>query len=158
MTRIARVGMIAIGLLSAKISFAGVYSDGLGRCLVSHTSAQDKTQLVRWIFSTMSLHPAVSDTSNLTDADRDKINRSAGMLFERLLTTDCRNETKEALMYEGPFAMQLAFQVLGQAAVGGLLTDPSVAAGVAAFQKYMDANKLRELGPGLAPSQPDPAK
>ncbi len=105
MVRFARVATIAVGLFSASMCSAGVYSDGLARCLVSHTSPQDKTQLVRWIFAIMALHPAVSDTSTVGDSERDKLNRGAGMLFERLLTSDCRNETKEALMYEGPIAI-----------------------------------------------------
>jgi len=145
MARIGQVVTIAVGLLAANICSAGVYSDSLARCLVSHTSAQDKTQLVRWIFAIMALHPAVSDTSTVGDSERDKLNRSAGMLFERLLTSDCRNETKEALMYEGPIAMQTSFQVLGQAAVVGLMSDPKVAAGLADFQRYMDETKLRDL-------------
>ena len=145
MVRIAQVATIAIGLMSANMCSAGVYSDGLARCLVSHTSSQDKTQLVRWIFAIMALHPAVSDTSTVGDAERETLNRNAGTLFERLLTTDCRKETKEALMYEGPLAMQTSFQVLGQAAVVGLMSDPKVAAGMAEFQKYMDSTKLRDL-------------
>jgi hypothetical protein len=153
MVRSAQVAMIAVGLFSASMCTAGVYSDGLARCLVSHTSSEDKTQLVRWIFAIMALHPAVSDTSTVGDSERDKLNRSAGMLFERLLTSDCRNETKEALMYEGPIAMQTSFQVLGQAAVVGLMSDPKVTAGLADFQRYLDETKLRELarpetGPG----------
>jgi hypothetical protein len=154
MVRFARVAAMAAGLFSTSLCSAGVYSDGLARCLVSHTSSQDKTQLVRWIFAIMALHPAVSDTSTVDDSERDKLNRSAGMLFERLLTNDCRNETKEALMYEGPIAMQTSFQVLGQAAVVGLMSDPKVAAGLAGFQKYLDETKLREL----SRPEPTPAK
>ena len=143
--RIAQVAAIALGLLSANMCSAGIYSDGLARCLVSHTSNEDKTLLVRWIFAIMALHPAVSDTITVNDSEREKLNRSAGMLFERLLTDDCRSETKEALMYEGPMAMQTSFQVLGQVATRGLMTDPAVAAGLTGFQKYLDATKLRDL-------------
>jgi hypothetical protein len=150
MVRIAQVAAIALGLLSANMCSAGIYSDSLARCLVSHTSNDDKTLLVRWIFAIMALHPAVSDTIAVNDSEREKLNRSAGGLFERLLTDDCRKETKEALMYEGPMAMQTSFQVLGQVATRGLMTDPAVAAGLTGFQKYLDETKLREL------SRPDP--
>jgi hypothetical protein len=145
MVRIAQVAAIALALLSANTSSAGIYSDSLARCLVSHTSNEDKTLLVRWIFAIMALHPAVSDTITVNDSEREKLNRGAGMLFERLVTDDCRKETKEALMYEGPVAMQTSFQVLGQVATRGLMTDPAVTAGLTAFQKYLDETKLREL-------------
>jgi hypothetical protein len=144
--RIVQLATIASGLFFGDICAAGLYSDSLARCLISNTSATDKTNLVRWVFATMALHPAVSDLSPaLSESKKDELSRMTGTLFERLLTDDCRTETQEALMYEGPLAMQTSFEVLGQAAMQGLMTHSSVIAGLSDLNKYIDETKLLEL-------------
>lgn len=127
---------------------AGIYSDDMARCLVSSTTAKDKTDLVRWIFSNASLHPEVASISSLTAPRRDEIDRAAGALLERLLTESCRKQTQEALKYEGPIAMQTSFQVLGQVAMQELMSNPAVGQGFAAIGKYVSDDKIKQLQPG----------
>lgn len=126
---------------------AGIYSDDMARCLVSSTTAKDKTDLVRWIFSNASLHPEVASISSLTAPRRDEIDRAAGALLERLLTESCRKQTQEALKYEGPIAMQTSFQVLGQVAMQELMSNPAVGQGFAAIGKYVSEDKIKQLQP-----------
>lgn len=127
-------------------AIAGVYADTMGKCLVSATSDDDKAALVRWMFAGMTLHPSVASLSALTPDLRDEINKKTGQLFERLLTDACKKETSEALQYEGPMAMQLSFQILGQVASTSMLTNPKVAQGFSELAKYIDPKKLAELG------------
>ena len=134
--------ILATAPLSAS---AGLYSDDLARCLVQKTSAKDKTDLVRWIFSNAALHPEVASISSLTKDQRVGIDRAAGGLLERLLTTDCRPQTEAALRYEGNVAMQLSFQVLGQVAMQELMSNPAVGQGFSAISQYVDDAKLKTL-------------
>lgn len=124
---------------------AGVYADTMGKCLVSATSAKDKTDLVRWIFSNAALHPEVASIASISKPQREKINRTAGALMERLLTVDCRKESGEALRYEGAIAMQLSFQILGQVAAASLMAHPAVGQGFEYILQLLDEKKIKAL-------------
>ncbi|MBU1213467.1 MAG: hypothetical protein KJ587_19695 [Alphaproteobacteria bacterium] len=132
---------------ASSTAHAGIYSDDMSRCLVSNTSAKDKTDLVRWIFAISALHPDLSSVAAVTEPQRDDMNRKVAKLLERLLTESCRKQTQEALKYEGSAAMQQSFQVLGQVAMQELMSNAAVANGFSGFSKYVDKAKLEELAP-----------
>lgn len=141
---------VAAAALTSPVAQAGAYSDEMGKCLVSATSDKDKTDLVRWIFANAALHPEVASIASITPTQREEINRAAGQLLERLLTVACRKQSKEALRYEGPMAMQLSFQVLGQVAMGTLMSHPAVGKGFGEIGRHVDEARLRDL-----PNAPD---
>lgn len=141
---ITLAAFVTLTLLPSAAS-AGPFADDMSKCFVNATSAADKAQLVRWIFSVASLHPALSGIANVSDAQRSEMNKDMAQLIERLLTGTCAAESKAALKNEGPAAMSAAFQVLGQAAMAGLFSNPAVAAGSAAFAQQLDQQKIREL-------------
>ena len=74
----------------------------------------DRLVLVQWIFSALSLHPAVRPLASITTEQRDALNERVAALFSRLLVDDCRKEAIDALKYEGSAAFDASFQVLGQ--------------------------------------------
>jgi hypothetical protein len=123
---------------------AGPYTDELSKCLVRSTTTSDKTLLVKWIFSTMALHPDVKGLATVSDAQRIELNETTARLFERLLTNACLSETREALKYEGQSAIEASFGVLGQVASRELFANQSVASGLAEFAKYFDEERLRK--------------
>ena len=151
MTRRTGRAVLAAGislLLAAGSLHAGPYSDDLAKCLVSSTTARDKTDLVRWIFANAALHPEVRSISAVTPEQRMDINRLNGALLERLLTDSCRRQLQDAVKYEGQRTIELSFQVLGQVAMRELMSDASVGRGFAEMDKYLNAEKLRQvLGP-----------
>lgn len=124
---------------------AGIYTDDLSRCLVAKTTEQDKNQLVRWIFTIFAMNPAVKDIVNLTPAQREQYNRGGADLLQRLLIDDCHKETVAAIKYEGSAAMGASFQVLGQVAARGLMTDPSVLEGLQSLTTYLDKSRWTAL-------------
>ncbi len=132
-------------LLSAGGLHAGPYADDLAKCLVSSTTARDKTDLVRWIFANAALHPDVRSISAVTPEQRVEINRLNGQLLERLLTEACRKQLQDAVKYEGQRTIELSFQVLGQVAMRELMSDASVGRGFAETDKYMNAEKLKQV-------------
>jgi len=142
--RTARCAWLS-AVLAAAPAFAGVYTDDLSKCLVNSTTPADRNALVRWIFAAGSVHPALKGYVTMTPAQLDEANRTAGGLFMKLLTQTCEKQARAALNYEGKAALEASFTVLGQVAGRELFSDPSVNAGMAGLQKYMDADKLQAL-------------
>lgn len=139
--------LAALGLLAFSSStFAGASTDELSRCLVDKTTSEDKATLVKWIFVAMSQHPSVATLTKVTDSDVTTFNQQAGALFTRLLAESCVDVAKKAIKEEGPVAIQVAFQVLGQAAAGELFSHPDVTKMMGGLEQYLDGAKLQALG------------
>jgi len=138
------VATIGTALLATPAS-ASIYSDDLGRCLVSKTSKEDKVALVQWTFSAMSASDAVKSLTAATPAMRDKYDHITAQLFDRLLTVDCRKETIDAVKYDGASSIESAFGLLGQVAFKSLMADKSVSDSLSNFAKYLDEPRLKAL-------------
>ncbi len=145
--RIISLATVLVTVAFSVPAFAGLYTDGLSRCLVESTTAADKHALARWMFATAALHPEVRSIASISPEEREEINRGMASLLERLLTVACKTEAQKALQYEGPATMEASFQILGQVAGRELFSNPQVAAGLAATMSYVDKQKLRELAP-----------
>jgi hypothetical protein len=154
LNRLTAAGLIL--LLGAAPASAGVYSDDLSKCLVAATDGEGQTQLIVWVFSIMTLNPAVAPYASVTDAQRQTINKNAGTLYSRLLTDTCRKQTVAALKYEGVSSIEHAFETLGGVAMRGLLNDPKVMAGMGAlgagFDKAAMADLAKEAGVATPPA------
>lgn len=125
---------------------AGPYSDDLAKCLVRSASPSDQNQFMRWMFSTLSVHPEIRDLAEIPAETRDAIQTSAGALFERLMTVDCRTEVVAALKFEGVLAFQQSFKVLGEIAARGLFSAPEVAEAMSGLELKVDQEKMKQLG------------
>lgn len=138
---------IVFGLLSAlgiQTASAGVYTDELAKCLVDSTTSDDRTALVRWMFTAMSSHPAITSLSTVTPADRDAANKMLAEMVTKLLTVSCKDQARQAIKYEGA-PIEASFQVLGQVAGRELFAHPNVAASLADIAKYLDEAALSSL-------------
>ena len=147
--RIGQAALLAL-VLHAGVAQAGPYSDDLAKCLVESTTAADKNALVKWMFATAALHPAVKSMASVTDAERAQSTRSTAELFVKLLTESCRAQAQQAVKYEGATALQTGFQILGQVAARELFADPNVAQGLAELEQYIDSRKIEQA---LAPQR-----
>jgi len=135
---------IAIALHSSNGS-AGVYSDSLGKALVSASTPAEKVALVRWMFVAMSLHPGVKDLVSISPQQRTDSNQAVGRMFTRLLTEACVVEAREAVKYEGSSAISGSFQILGQVAAREIFGNQDVTAGLADLEKFIDAEKIQKI-------------
>jgi hypothetical protein len=142
-TLIAVLGCL-IGMTPC-IGTAGPFADDMAKCLVKSTSDVDRTDLVRWMYSSMSLHPDLASMSKISAEVRKEIDVKVGKLYTRLLFESCKSETTQAVQNEGPETVQYAFQILGQVAARGLFTDPHVTQAMQALEKNIDQSKLKEL-------------
>jgi len=112
---------------------------------------------MQWIFSAMSLHPAGSPLASITAEQRVAFDKKAAALFIRLMSADCRQQTIDALKYEGAAALQASFQLLGQVAMRGLMSDANVAEGLKQLGTYTEHDEnwisvLRDAG--ISPKSP----
>ncbi|HSR65562.1 MAG TPA: hypothetical protein VLM17_08185 [Xanthomonadaceae bacterium] len=133
---------VLFGLATPLAAQAGVYSDDLSRCLVSHTQEADQIAMAQWIFGMMSVHPDVSAIARVDDAARTGTSKKMASIFQTLLTESCKEETAKAVKYEGAEALKNSFEVLGKIAMQTLMGNPKVAAESQAFMKYVDEAKL----------------
>jgi hypothetical protein len=137
--------LVTVQIVIPMETHAGPYTDALSKCLVDSTSKRDREDLVRWMFSAASLHPAVAPISVVSDEQLDSVNKVIADLVVRLLTETCRPETEEALLYEGKSTIEASFAVLGQVAGQELFSSVEVSAGLAGLEKHMDKEKLGSL-------------
>lgn len=127
-------------------TYAGIYTNEVSKCLIDSTSARDKVILVKWIFSTMSIHPTIESMSSISKIQSEKINKNFANLLTRLFTEFCHTEIKKALKYDGETALKESFGFLGEVAVEELFLHPKIEKELSSgFVKYLDENKFKHL-------------
>lgn len=142
--------MIVAGLgclvaMSTHRATAGPFANDMARCMVNSTSAADRADLMRWMFSAMVLNPDLASMATVPATERNELTAKAAALFSRLMFDSCKSQVKLAVRNEGPQAIVYAFQVLGQVAARGIMTDPHVSQSLQALGKDMDQTKLKSL-------------
>ena len=92
-------------------SFAGPFTDDFAKCLVTKTTAQEKTDLVKWIYVTISFHPQLSKMSNLTAEDVEMANIRVADYMTNVFAYKCNDELNQAIKYEGEESIFYAFEL-----------------------------------------------
>ena len=132
--------------ISNQPTFAGPFGDEMAKCLVTSTTKRDRTKLIKWIFRVYGDHPEVTYMIDLSDREKNVIDKDIAIIFTRLLSEDCIDETKKALDYEGENVMFNAFRILGQTAAQGFNNNPDVMKSINKFVELIDYEKLNYLG------------
>lgn len=114
-------------------------------CFSDSTTGRDRKLLGKWIFLALAKHPEISGFSKATATDDEQVSRELAALFMRLVTEDCVEEMKVLARIGGQEAMKMPFQHLGQIAMQELMTNPDVAGNIAAFEKFVDGDKLNAV-------------
>ena len=158
MLRFSVMLLSLIATFAGSSASAGVYTDGLSKCLTNSTTEVDRKALVLWIFVIASAHPDAKGMATVTEAQKESLSERTGHLMQRLMTEDCRKETVAAIKYEGTAAIETAFGALGEIAMTGLMSHPDVAKGVDGISIYVDTAKFEALGTDAAklPTKPAP--
>ena len=154
MHRFAIFAAFVSALFCTAIAHAGPYTDDLSKCLVRSTSSNDEVTFMKWMFSALALHPAISSLASITPQQRAEFQKNAAALIVRLVTADCRQQALNSVKYEGVNEMETSFSVFGQAAMRDLMTNTSVSEGMSTLGTYFqnDQNWLSFLrAAGLAP-------
>lgn len=122
---------------------AGPATDALTTCMTDNTTGKDRKDMARWIFGIMSVHPEIQRLSNVTETDRDQLDRLLADMATRLLTENCKEQTKIAMEKEGSESpLKTAFGVIGKLAMQELMANSEVNSASSSFAKYLDMNKI----------------
>ncbi len=123
---------------------AGPFTDEFSKCIIVKTTSQEKTDLVRWIYVTMSFHPQLADMSNLSSNDVEMVNIRVADYMTNLFAYKCNKELVQAIKYEGEDSIISAFELLGEIAISEIMTDEGVAIASEFFSQYLDESILAE--------------
>lgn len=152
--RMAVFGVVfSLALFSSELALPGIYTDDMARCLVNSTSVAERNGLVKWMFASAALHPAVKSIASISEGQRQESDKYMAQLVQKLLFESCRTQTQQAVKYEGQLAFQSSFEVLGQVAARDLFSEPSVAKGMSNLNNYIDKQKMQTLLGVLAPAK-----
>jgi hypothetical protein len=140
----ALIASFIVGLGTTGAS-AGTYGDAMSKCLIRSATVEDQVVIVKWMFSAFSLTPELASLSNVTPEQREQFNQEAANLMQRLVLTDCRQQTVTALKNEGAVSLQTSFSVLGWVATRGMMMNPGAAAGLLGMVRHFDGEKFSRL-------------
>ena len=126
-------------------SSSGSFTDNFAECLVTKTTKQEKTDLVKWIYVTISFHPQLSQMSNLTAEDVEMANIRVAEYMTNIFVYKCNEELNQAIQYEGEESVFYAFELLGELAMGELMQDQGVSAASELFIEYIDFSIFADL-------------
>ena len=129
-------------LLLSVFLYAGPYTNQLSKCLIDSSSKKDKIILMNWIFAIYSANPDIEIIS-ISQSKRDIYYKKVAKLFLRLLE-DCKLEFKEALKYEGRYALYRSFGFLGKVSARRLMGNPFVIKESMKYLKYIDKNEIEK--------------
>ncbi|UYZ82993.1 hypothetical protein MTZ49_10280 [Entomomonas sp. E2T0] len=140
---IALPAIMSLAILSPTAALAST-ADELTQCLTTKATEQDHLNLVKWVFSALAQHPELKQYSNISADGQKTIDKDVGASLDRLLTVDCKDQVAKAAK-TNPTAIGQSFGVLGQVAMGGLMTNPEVAKAVANMPNLIDMKKLEAV-------------
>ncbi len=145
-TNIAVAFAVLLGMAtSAGMAIAGPATDALSKCLADSTTGKDRKDLVRWFFTSLSVHPDIQDLSNVTETARTETDKNTAALIERLITQSCREQTKNAIKTDGQGALPASFKTLGEVSAYELFANPSVNKAISAFSQHLDNAKFESV-------------
>lgn len=121
---------------------AGEAGEALSRCLSEATTPDDRRALVRWIFSSIAVHPDLKEFTTIDAGRRQQIESESVAVFERLIVEDCTTQTRSALLQEGTEGFQGAFKTLGELAMGGVVEDAQVQASMSRLGERIDQQRV----------------
>lgn len=139
---VALVAIIISSAIATTSAIAGPATDALGTCLSDNTTGKERKDLARWIFVGMSAHPDMQGLVNITEANREELNRMMASIITRLITENCKSQAKLAIEKEGAESFQDAFGAIGKLAMQELMSNPEVNSSFTNYSKYLDSNKI----------------
>ena len=129
-------------MLSSMATYAAPPSDALTTCIADNTSGKDRKELARWVFISMAVHPDIQDITNVSDAEREKSNKTMADLLMRLLTESCVSQARVALQQNNNGGLASSFKTLGELAMKELMTNQTVSSSIGGYMKFVDRDKL----------------
>ena len=106
------------------------------------TTATDKTAVLQWTFAALSTHPDLKSFSNVTDVQKEQLDKNLAQVLQRILVEQCSAQTKAVIQAEGLQAVGDSFQELGSITGEEIIKNPEVKQQLKGVVRYLDLNKL----------------
>lgn len=129
-------------LMATQFASAGPTVDQLSNCLVKSTTATDKKTVLQWTFVALSTHPDLKSFSNVTEIQKEQLDRNLAQVLQRILVDQCSAQTKAVIQAEGLQAVGDSFQELGRITGEEIVKNPEVNQQLKGVIRYIDLNKL----------------
>jgi hypothetical protein len=141
------ISAAAMGLASP--ATAAPEADRFGACLTRSVGTAERTLLVRWIFTSLSAHPALRDMGAVTAAMRDGNTRAVAALIDDVAIGRCGVQARQA-QQAGADPIRLSFETLMRLAAGDLMANPATGAEVQGLERFIDRERWQALLSGPA--------
>jgi hypothetical protein len=138
------IAIVFLCVISTNVQ-SGQATQQLGVCLTDSLTGKERKNLAKWVFFAISAHPDMSMYAQVPDDSRNQTDQFVGSVVTRLMAEDCPQETKAALQADGRVAIEVAFRLVGQAAMQELMTNGDVNVAISRFEKYLDREKLATI-------------
>ncbi|WP_407303557.1 hypothetical protein [Acinetobacter sp.] len=142
LSRIRSLFLGAILLGAAQVSIAGPTVEQLSDCLVKSTTATDKKTVLQWTFVALSTHPDLKSFSQVTDVQKEQLDKSLATVLQHILVEQCSAQTKAVIQAEGLQAVGDSFQELGRTTGEAIVKNPEVNQQLKGVLRYVDLNKM----------------
>lgn len=119
----------------------------LGQCVIGSTTGFDRVLVAQWVGSSLATAPQLEGLVTVNEAGKDALDQRLAQLFVRLFTVDCVEEARPLVAANDTQAVQVAFSMLGEVAMGELLSDPRAMAAMTSYVQYIPADAFRIFMP-----------
>lgn len=140
MNRIIVLLVLLTGTFGA--AHAGTSGQALSECLKSSATQDDRRALVQWIYAAISAHPDLQALTRIDAEKRAQLEKQSAAIFERLIAVDCTELARQTIVSEGSEGFGGAFKTLGELAMGGVVEDPGVQAGMTRMAGMIDEQRI----------------
>ena len=127
------------------LTYSGPFSDEFSRCIVTKTTSQEKTDLVKWIYVTISFHPQLKGMSNITSDDVEIANIRVADYMTNVFAYKCNDEMMDAIKFEGEESAMQAFKLLGEIAMMEIMGEQNVSFASELFIQYLDEQFFEDI-------------
>ena len=142
-SHLSRCFLMAAAMLGATpLAMAATPVEQLSDCLVKATTATDKTTVLQWTFVALSAHPDLKAFSQVTDVQKEQLDKNLAQVLQRILVEQCSTQTKAVIQAQGLQAVGDSFQELGSITGEEILKNPEVKQQLKGVIRYVDLNKL----------------
>jgi hypothetical protein len=148
---LAAAGALAI---SAACGPASAQDGALGKCLVDNSTGKDREAFMRWMFLALAANPSVKPMTNISDPQKEEINRDAAGVMNRLMLKDCRSQAVTAMRAGGTEGVGQGFATFGRIAMGDLMQNSAVNAELEKMTAYLDKDGWEALAKEVAAPKP----
>jgi hypothetical protein len=112
----------------------------LGQCVIGKTTGYDRVLVGQWLGTGLATAPQLEGLVTVDEAGRDAVNQKMAQLFVRLFTVDCVEEARPLIAANDIQSVQMAFAMLGEVAMGELMSDPRAMAAMSGYVEHIPAD------------------